>query len=217
MPEPEERLGEIANVRLHPSRDVPRVRADDADPQLSHPSCASNPHQGPGLPPARRPAPGRIQVREPESLQHMPVARMRGDVRGEGVRQRLGAASRPAPASGAAREGRRAARCAAPQPPSAGEPQADRQERRAGRGRQQCRSGGHPGRRPEELDRHSGAGQVAVGDEAHALTRYATGRPGSRRPAAARRSARRPASRCPLGTRRTGRTATPAGVARPRW
>ena len=57
---------------------------------------------------------GGIQVGEPQSLQHVPVARVSGDVRGEGVRPAPGCRPRPARASGAALAGRRAARCAGP-------------------------------------------------------------------------------------------------------
>ena len=64
VPELDQLLGQVADVRLHPAGDVPGVRADDADAHVR----PSPPGTGRGG-----------QVGEPEPLQHVPVGRVRGD------------------------------------------------------------------------------------------------------------------------------------------
>ena len=82
VPEPDQRLGQVADVVLHAAGHVEGVRADDADP-----------HGRPRLRPARRPgvtagrAPGCVQ---PHSLQHVPVLRVAGDAGGHTVGDRAG-------------------------------------------------------------------------------------------------------------------------------
>ncbi len=80
MAVPDERLGQVADVRLHSPGNVPRVRADDADAHHS--------------------------VR-PELLQHVPVGRAGGDIGGEHVGQRLGRAVHPVTQPGAGQLDRR--------------------------------------------------------------------------------------------------------------
>ena len=79
-PSADQVLGQVADVELHAARDVPGVRADDADPHGRARSAAA-------------PVPGAwrgVEVREPQPLQHVPVLRVLGDARGEGVGERLG-------------------------------------------------------------------------------------------------------------------------------
>ena len=152
-------------MRLHAARDVPGVGADDADTHVRPPR--------PGRVPAVRP---RRQVGEPEPLQHVPVGRVRGDVGGEVVGQRLGAASRPGRAAGPRQDLDRRVDALTPQPPSSVNHRLHRQQRGAGRRGEQRRAARHPGGLAEELDLDAVAGQVAVGEQADVPARRAAAR-----------------------------------------
>ena len=79
-PSADQVLGQVPDVELDAARHVPGVRADDADPHAARP----------GPPGVLRPGRLRaVQVGEPQPLQHVPVLRVLGDARGEGVGQRL--------------------------------------------------------------------------------------------------------------------------------
>ena len=192
---------------LHAARDVQGVRADQAD---AH-----------GLPPAG-PGRRRVEVGQPQPLQHVPVLR--------GARRSRPRTCRPATWVAAVTLARsRSPRGSAtggwtrtahpvgvnhsPTSSSGG----------AGGSGQQRRAGRHPGGLAEELHLDPARGQVPVGRAGRPPRRRAAARPARPTAAGRRRSAGPPPCRGPRGTPGTAGTATPACsrsatvVKRPPW